>query len=64
MNSFVTEGGEYGSAEVVTFDRDDLSPEQWENLGEIADSDRIKYVEAILENDGVLIAEIERENFG
>jgi len=65
MNSFVTEDGEYGSSDdLALFDRNDLTTEQWENLGEISDTDRIKYVQAILEKDDVLITKMELDNFG
>ena len=65
MNSFVTEDGEYGSSDdLALFDRNDLTTEQWENLGEISDTDRIKYVQAILEKDDVLITKMESDNFG
>jgi hypothetical protein len=47
--AWVTNDGEYnGSSNIVEFDYDDLTPEQWENLENMVDYLRIDYVEAIL----------------
>ena len=47
--AWVTNDGEYnGSSLIIEFDYDDLTPEQWENLENMADYLRIDYVEAIL----------------
>lgn len=42
-----SEGG-YGFGDVILFDSDSLTDKQWETLGELSDSSRIEYVEAIL----------------
>ena len=45
---YVSYDGNYGEqADVLVFDSNDLTPEQWETLGEINDNDRYEYVEAI-----------------
>jgi hypothetical protein len=45
---YVSYDGNYGEqADVLVFDSADLTPEQWETLGEISDNDRYEYVEAI-----------------
>ena len=46
--SYVTVDGNYGSDEVLLFDYDSLTKEQWELLGELPDEERIKYVRAII----------------
>lgn len=63
--AWVTNDGEYnGGSEVLNFEFDDLTIEQWENLENMADSDRLPYVEAILANDEDAISFIEMNNFG
>ena len=45
---YVSYDGNYGEqADVLVFDSNDLTPQQWETLGEINDNDRYEYVEAI-----------------
>jgi hypothetical protein len=45
---YVSYDGNYGEqADVLVFDSNDLTPQQWETLGEISDNDRYEYVEAI-----------------
>jgi hypothetical protein len=51
QSSWVCEDGSYGSGFVLTFDMNDLTEEQWETLGELSDTDRIEYVQAILDGD-------------
>jgi hypothetical protein len=48
---YVSYDGNYGEqADVLVFDSNDLTPQQWETLGEINDNDRYEYVEAIFNN--------------
>ena len=45
---YVTADGNYGSDEILLFDYGSITEKQWENLGELSDDERIKYVRAIL----------------
>ena len=63
--AWVTNDGEYnGSSLVIEFDYDYLTPEQWENLENMADSDRFDYVEAIIAENDATVRLIEFNNFG
>jgi hypothetical protein len=45
---YVSYSGNYGEqSDLLMFDSNALTPEQWETLGEISDNDRYEYVEAI-----------------
>ena len=45
---YVSYDGNYGAeADLLIFDSNDLTLQQWETLGEISDNDRYEYVEAI-----------------
>jgi hypothetical protein len=45
---YVSYDGNYGEqADLLVFDSNDLTPQQWETLGEVSDNDRYEYVEAI-----------------
>ena len=45
---YVSYDGNYGEqADLLVFDSNDLTTQQWETLGEINDNDRNEYVEAI-----------------
>jgi hypothetical protein len=45
---YVSYDGNYGAeADLLVFDSNDLTLQQWETLGEISDNDRYEYVEAI-----------------
>ena len=49
---YVSYDGNYGEqADLVVFDSSDLTPEQWETLGEINDNSRWDYVQAIFNGD-------------
>jgi hypothetical protein len=54
---YVTADGNYGGDAIVVFERDSLTSQQWDNLGEMSDSSRIDYVRAIL--DGADLSEWE-----
>jgi hypothetical protein len=44
----VSYDGNYGEqADLLIFDSNSLTPQQWETLGEVNDNDRYEYVEAI-----------------
>jgi hypothetical protein len=63
--AWVTNDGEYnGASLVIEFDYDALTAQQWENLEEMADSDRYDYVRFILDGHNLNVCEIEMENFG
>ena len=63
--AWVTNDGEYnGSSVVLEFKFDQLTPNQWHNLEEMADVDRYEYVSAILANNDDLVRSIEMDNFG
>jgi hypothetical protein len=45
---YVSYDGNYGEqADLLVFDTNSLTPQQWETLGEINDNSRFEYVEAI-----------------
>lgn len=63
--AWVTNDGEYnGSSSIIEFDYDYITPEQWENLENMADSDRFDYVQAILKENDETVRLIEFNNFG
>jgi hypothetical protein len=48
---YVSYDGNYGAeADLLMFDTNALTLQQWETLGEISDNDRYEYVEAIFNN--------------
>jgi hypothetical protein len=48
---YVSYDGNYGEqADLLVFDTDSLTPQQWETLGELDDNSRYEYVEAVLNN--------------
>ena len=47
--AYVTEYGNWGRGEgLLVFNPDDLTPEQWENLDELPDSQKMSYVAEVL----------------
>lgn len=63
--AWVTNDGEYnGGSNIIEFDYHDLTQEQWTRLEEMADVDRLDYVEAILAEDDDKVRHIEMDNFG
>lgn len=63
--AWVTNDGEYnGSSLVLEFNYNDLNQQQWENLENMADSDRYEYVKFILDGHNLNVCEIEMDNFG
>ena len=63
--AWVTNDGEYnGGSAILEFDHDTLTTEQWENLENMADSDRYEYVDAIIKENDATVRLIEFENFG
>lgn len=64
MKAYVTEDGTYGGEKFLAFDSDALNDNQWEMLTDMADRDRLPYVEAILDKNNIAVCEIEMENFG
>lgn len=48
--AFVALSGEYGVG-VLTFDENDLTTDQWEDVNNLFELDRYDYVEAILNGD-------------
>jgi hypothetical protein len=51
--AYVTEDGNYGNDIVIIFKADDLTEEQWEQVGSQTDSDRIVYIKRILDGEDV-----------
>ena len=63
--AWVTNDGEYnGSSVILEFKFDQLTPNQWNNLEEMADVDRYEYVSAILAGNDDLVRSVEMDNFG
>lgn len=50
---YVTADGNYGGDDILIFDRDALTEQQWEELGSQTDSDRIVYIQRILNGEDV-----------
>jgi hypothetical protein len=51
-SAFVSYDGDYSSdADILLFNQDDLTPEQWETVAELGDSSRYEYVRAVLAGD-------------
>jgi hypothetical protein len=47
----VSYDGNYGEqADLLIFDSNSLTPQQWETLGELDDNSKFEYVEAVLNN--------------
>lgn len=59
--NFVTTDGEFFGEGVITFDRDDLTGEQFKLFTELYHGDRPAYIRAILDGDGEEVARIEAE---
>lgn len=51
--SYVTVDGNYGSDTVLVFPSEALTEQQWESLSEQTDSDRIVYIQRILNGEEV-----------
>jgi len=49
--SYVTADGNYGSDEVLVFPYNTLTEQQWEQLNQMHESDRLPYVEAIINGE-------------
>ena len=49
---YVDADGQYGSAwELIQFKYGDLTQEQWDNVAELDGYDRVRYIQAVLDND-------------
>lgn len=49
--AYVSNYGNWGQEEVIVFEDDDLTEEQWEMLDELPDYEKMLYVEAVLAGD-------------
>ena len=49
--AWVTADGSYGTGEVLHFEPSALDEEQWELVSELPDSQRLAYVEAVLNGE-------------
>jgi hypothetical protein len=47
--SYVSEDGNYGTGGLITFDYDELTEAQWALLDDLTDSDKLRFVAAVLE---------------
>jgi hypothetical protein len=55
-SAFVTYEGDYSSdADILLFDKDDLTAEQWDMVGSMSDMSRYEYIKAVL--DGADLSE-------
>jgi hypothetical protein len=50
-HSYVSADGNYGSDEVLVFPYDTLTEQQWEQLNQMHESNRLPYVEAIISGE-------------
>ena len=49
-SAFVTYEGDYSSdADILLFDKDDLTAEQWDMVGSMSDMSRYEYIKAVLD---------------
>jgi hypothetical protein len=46
--AYVSQDGSYGTSEIIVFDTNELSNEQWDELDELGDSQRYNFVADIL----------------
>ena len=46
--AWVETDGSFGVSDVILFDPSDLTDQQWETLGDLRDSERLDYVNAIM----------------
>ena len=60
--SWVADDGSYGTGDVLVFNHDDITEEQWEKVDMLYDGDRIEYIQAILDEDFEIVEQIERNN--
>lgn len=51
--SWVSDSGEFGTNDLTVFDSDFLTPEQWDKLDNLADSQRLPFVRAVLAGDSL-----------
>lgn len=49
--AYVSNYGNWGQEEVIVFNDEDLTEEQWEMLDELPDYEKMLYVEAVLAGD-------------
>lgn len=49
--AYVSEYGNYGAEDCLSFEITDLTIAQWDILGELPDHDKMPYVNAILNNE-------------
>ena len=62
--AWVSAEGSYGGDDVINFDSNALTNEQWERVTDISDSDRFEYIKSILEEDDANVGILENMNFG
>lgn len=62
--AWVTIDGEYGGSAHISFDGGKMNEVQWENLEQMADTDRYDYVEAVMDGNDATVRLIEFNNFG
>ena len=56
---YVDADGQYGSAwELVQFEHGQLTAEQWQTVEELDGYDRLRYIQAVIDNDPLEIAYI------
>lgn len=60
--AFVTTDGEYGVDGFLSFDEEDLTYDQWEDVAGLSATDRYDYVEAILKGNTKRATSILEEN--
>lgn len=60
---WVSEEGSYGWGKVVLFDPDLLTRRQWDTLDELGDSDKLPYVEAIVNGDDLSRWELDDDDY-
>ena len=65
MKAWIASDGSYGGDDdIITFDGNSLTNEQWERVTDISENDRFEYVKSILEEDDANVRILENMNFG
>ena len=49
--AWVDADGSYGQGQIILFDADALTEEQWEKVSELSDNSRLDYISAVLNNE-------------
>jgi len=63
FTGWVTEDGTYGFGKIIIFGMNELTPMQWDELSDAADSDKMLYVQAATRLAPSLKEKLEKEGY-